>query len=80
MDKDRGGGSARWIKQILIVNIINFAEVNKGGGVKRLSTKKVDSFRFFWKPSLRETDFSIETFRISVLILRVVLRLSVLQS
>ena len=39
MDKSKGGGSAQVDKFFLNVNIINFAEVDKGGGVRRLSTK-----------------------------------------
>ena len=38
MDKAEGGVTWMCIT-ILIVNIINFAKVDKGGGVKRLSTK-----------------------------------------
>ena len=47
----RGGGSAKVDKKFLIVNIINFAMVDMGGGsgVGHLSTK-ISTFPGFFKP------------------------------
>ena len=41
VDNSEGvGGSAEAVKKIISVNIINLAKVDKGGGVRCLSTKR----------------------------------------
>ena len=39
VDEGKGGGSAKVDKKFLNVNIIDFAKVEKGEGIRRLSTK-----------------------------------------
>ena len=49
VDKGRRDGPQMWIKEILIVNIINLTKVDKGGGVKTLIHKKVDNLPFLFR-------------------------------
>ena len=49
-----------WIKQILNVNIINFAKVDKGGGKKLIHKKWIICRIFFWNPSLNQEQFKTE--------------------
>ena len=50
MDKGKGGGHRMWIKQILNVNIINFAKVDKGGGGNAYPQKVDNLSDFFLEP------------------------------
>ena len=50
VDKGQGGGHRRWIKKFLNVNIINFAEVDKGGGSKTPFHQKWIIYRLFLEP------------------------------
>ena len=54
-----GAGQQRWITKFPNVNVINFAKVNKGGGIKRVSTKSGYFAFFVLYPSLSKTMFFI---------------------